>query len=228
MAFTVDDFHDLVRLLEAHPDWKQDLRRLVLTDELLSLPGIVRDLAAAQQETVARLTELAAAQQRTEEQLAALTARVDELAAAQQRTEGRLGRLVGDVLEERFRHRAATWLGRVGLRRVRLIPDSEWVDAPDDAVDTGRLTPADREALLLTDARARARDADGEVWVAVEVSATIDRHDVERARERAVIPARWHGRARGAVAGQAFTVGAEAALAADPALIKVPLPVHDD
>jgi hypothetical protein len=53
MAFTVDDFHDLVRLLQARPDWKQDLRRLVLTDELLDLPGIVRDLAAAPQHTEA-------------------------------------------------------------------------------------------------------------------------------------------------------------------------------
>jgi len=36
MPFTADEFHDLVRLVEARPEWRVELRRLVLTDELLS------------------------------------------------------------------------------------------------------------------------------------------------------------------------------------------------
>jgi archaellum component FlaC len=38
MAFTVEDFHDLVRLLELHPEWRAELRRLVLSEEYLSVP----------------------------------------------------------------------------------------------------------------------------------------------------------------------------------------------
>ena len=38
MAFTVRDFRDLVELLEQHPEWRAELRRLVLTEELLALP----------------------------------------------------------------------------------------------------------------------------------------------------------------------------------------------
>jgi len=34
----IRDFHDLVRLLETHPEWWADLRRLILTDELLTPP----------------------------------------------------------------------------------------------------------------------------------------------------------------------------------------------
>ena len=48
MAFTVQEFHDLVALLTQHPEWQAELRRLVLTDELLALPQIGRDLEEAQ------------------------------------------------------------------------------------------------------------------------------------------------------------------------------------
>ena len=87
MTFTVNDYHDLIRLLREHPDWRFQLRKLLLSDDFLALPEIVRSLAAAQQRTEQRLEELAAAQQRTEQ-------RLEELAAAQQRTEQRLEELV--------------------------------------------------------------------------------------------------------------------------------------
>ena len=104
MAFTVQDFHDLVRLLAEHPDWREELRRLVLAEDLLGLPRLVHELgeqtrllAEAQRRTEARLEALAArvdalaeAQRRTEARLEALAARVDALAEAQRRTEARL------------------------------------------------------------------------------------------------------------------------------------------
>jgi DNA repair exonuclease SbcCD ATPase subunit len=92
MAFAVEDFEDLVRLLEQHPEWRDRLRATLLGGEFQELPAAVRELVAAQQRTEARLAELAAAQQRTE-------ARVDELAAAQQRTEA-AQRLIEARLEE--------------------------------------------------------------------------------------------------------------------------------
>jgi hypothetical protein len=39
VAFSVQDFHDFVRLLEERPEWRVELRRLVLTEELLGLPA---------------------------------------------------------------------------------------------------------------------------------------------------------------------------------------------
>jgi hypothetical protein len=66
MPFSVEDFHDLVRLLAEHPEWRAELRQLVLSDELLELPALVRQLvervgtlADAQARTEARLTTLA-------------------------------------------------------------------------------------------------------------------------------------------------------------------------
>jgi predicted nuclease with TOPRIM domain len=86
MTFTVKDFHDLVGLLEQHPEWRAELRRLVLTEELLALPQVVRELAEAQRRTEQRVEELAEAQRRTEQ-------RVEELAEAQRRTEQRVEEL---------------------------------------------------------------------------------------------------------------------------------------
>ena len=45
MSFTVDDFQDLIRLLQQHPERRAELRRHVLSDELLELPAVVRQIA---------------------------------------------------------------------------------------------------------------------------------------------------------------------------------------
>jgi chaperonin cofactor prefoldin len=82
----IDSFDDLLRELEGHPEWRERLRSVVLTDRLVSLPDSVDRLVEAQTRTEARVEELAQAQTRTE-------ARVEELAQAQTRTETRLEEL---------------------------------------------------------------------------------------------------------------------------------------
>ena len=77
MPFTIEEFRDLIRMLDERPEWRSELRRLVLTDELLALPAQMAELRV---HTEQRFQELAVAQRRTEE-------RVTELAVAQRRTE---------------------------------------------------------------------------------------------------------------------------------------------
>jgi hypothetical protein len=107
VAFSIQDFHDLVRLLDQHPEWRAELRRLVLTEELLGLPAVVRELADAQRRTEAELRELARgqselrqivaglvdAQRQIEGELRELRQIVAELAEAQRRTEEELREL---------------------------------------------------------------------------------------------------------------------------------------
>ena len=93
MAFSVEDFHDLVRLLEQRPEWRMELRRLVLTDELLELPAVVRALVEAQQRTEEQVRALVEAQRRTEQRVGQLEERVGRIEEVQQRTEERLARL---------------------------------------------------------------------------------------------------------------------------------------
>jgi len=78
MTFEVKDYHDLVRLLHEHPEWREELRHLLLSPEVLELPQALRDLIEAQRE----LTEI---QKRSEQRII----QIDERLAA---------------LEERFIH----------------------------------------------------------------------------------------------------------------------------
>lgn len=59
MAFTVSEFRDLIQLLEQHPTWRAEIRRWVLTEELLALPQTVGELAGLQRQTEARMGQLA-------------------------------------------------------------------------------------------------------------------------------------------------------------------------
>jgi Ni/Co efflux regulator RcnB len=100
MGMTIQDLHDLIRLLQEHPDWRAELRRVLLTSELLELPELVREIVAIQRrhselleqhsreisELRALVVQLIEAQRRTEQ-------RVEELVEAQRRTEQRVEEL---------------------------------------------------------------------------------------------------------------------------------------
>jgi predicted nuclease with TOPRIM domain len=108
VALGIRDFHDLVRILEEHPQWRAELRRLVLSEELLRLPEELASFRAESERRFARLEEaLAALAERVDaltERVDQLAARVDELAQAQRRTEERLEALTArvDSLTERL------------------------------------------------------------------------------------------------------------------------------
>ena len=55
MPFTVEDFQDLVQLLDERPQWRSELRRLVLSDEYLALP---EQLAEFRREVAEQIAEL--------------------------------------------------------------------------------------------------------------------------------------------------------------------------
>jgi len=63
MPFTVDDFHDFIRLIETRPEWRTELRRLVLTNELLAVPEQLAELRTRSEQQFMALAE---AQQCTE------------------------------------------------------------------------------------------------------------------------------------------------------------------
>ena len=308
MPFDVRDFHDLIRLLEAHPEWRAELRRLVLSEELLRLPELIRELAEAQDRTQRQLAELtrrleelaawvetlaqaqarteervahleervsqiedrlgrveealvrlAEAQARTEERVAHLEERVSQiedrlgrveealvrlaeaqarteervgrleeavahLAEAQARTEAvlqalivrvdrleiRLGRLEGRELERYYRERAPAIFGQAGFSRVRVVPIEEVAGRLDDLEEQGHVGPEDRLRLLRTDLFVQARRQGREIWLAVEVSSTIDDKDVERAVKSAELLARlFKVEAQPVVAGHRLLPDAE-------------------
>lgn len=179
MAFAVEDFQDLLRLLDEHPQWQADLRRRLLTDELLELPALFRQLTE-------RVEALAEAQARTEQGLAALAGEVRELSQGVKQLIDQVGDHAGRLLEWEYSHKYPAYFGQVARRLRTLTNDHRFADLIDDAVDDGRLTMAERDNLIRTDIVLEGKQRDGmEVYVAVEVSRTIDRHDIERVLDRA-------------------------------------------
>jgi predicted RecB family endonuclease len=206
-AFTPQSFHDLVRLLEQHPEWRAQLRQLVLTEELLQLPALVRDLAEAQKRTEERLDALVEAQRRTEETLRALIGRVDHLETRFDRLESKvdsldtkvdgleskvdgleaqMGQVRGDTLETRYRRHSGSYFGPL-LRRARAISQDELDDLLEEGATAGTLTEKDIDEVRLADLIVRGRRPVDrqEAYLVVEVSAGVGTADVVRAARRA-------------------------------------------
>ena len=211
MTFTVDDFQDLIRLLEQRPEWRAELRRHVLSEELLELPAVVRQLAEQLIALTARLDRLA-------EQLETA---IDRLVEAQGRTETRVGRLEGDLLELRYARRGPAYFSRLA-RRLRVIDPGALADLLDEAVAEGRLAETERDAVLEADLvfAGRRREDGAEVYLLAEISAGIRPHDVERAAERAALLQKLGRPVTPIVAG--WQINAEAAiLAAERGVVHV-------
>ncbi len=190
----ITDFHDVVRLLEQHPEWRAELRRLVLTEELLALPDQIAELTRQ----VTRLTEAQARieerQARTEEWQAyteewqtRTEARLDSLTGVVKRLNDDVGTLKGKGLETHYRLHGSPFFGSL-LRRPHVLSSEELSDILDPSMDQGSLSSDEalevrRADLVVRGTRRKDRTL---VYLVVEVSWTIDLEDVERAARRSV------------------------------------------
>jgi cell division protein FtsB len=101
LPIEVSDLPEFLRLLRAHPEWRSEIRREILGDELFELPALVRDLAVGLRALQAEVRGLAEAQARTDQRIDQLVEaqartdrRIDQLVEAQARTDERIGQLV--------------------------------------------------------------------------------------------------------------------------------------
>ena len=188
MAFLVQDLHDLIGLLEQHPEWRAEIRRLVLTEELLSLPQVVRDLGEAQRRTEQRVEELAEAQRRTEQRVS--------------RLQNDVGEFKGIVFEERYHRRAPSYFFRL-IRCSRVISGNELASLLETAVVQDILSEEAAEDIIWADmvVRGQQRDDGAEVYLVVEISWGIGSSDVERAVRRVALLAQIGVRTLPVVAG---------------------------
>jgi hypothetical protein len=167
------------------------------------------------------LERLADAQTRADQRMDRVEAALERLAAAQERTEAALERLVATVerhsdqigrlqgwqLEDRYRGRAAAYFSSI-LRRLHRLEDEEVATLVENAQDQGIITEVERRDALRIDVvvRGRRRNDDQPAYLAVEVSAVVDEHDVQRAQRRAEVLARASGVATmPVVAGEEIT-----------------------
>lgn len=92
MAFAVNDLQDFLSLLREHPEWRADVRKEILGDELLALPDLVKDLA----------TQLSGLR----EELSDLRVELHELVAEIHLIATTAARLTDEMAENRSEHSA--------------------------------------------------------------------------------------------------------------------------
>ena len=229
MAFTIEDFQDLLEILRTKPEWKEALRRELLGEELLALPGLVRDLIKAIAEMNQRLYRLEQKVEALEADVGVLKADVsvlkadvdvlktdvDVLKADVGVLKTDVAALKGDSLERKYRERPFIYFRRI-LRKPKTLTDQELDDLLSKAQADGVLTEAEVDEISLLDAVVRGqRAADGQIaYLAVEISVKIDEHDVDRAVKRSRLLEKIPGvRAIPVVAGEQITPEGSAALA---------------
>lgn len=203
MPFTIEDFQDLLQLLEERPEWRAELRQRVLSQELLELPALVRRLADAQEHSEQRLERieaalerLAAAEERSEERLgrvgvalqqtaealARLTARFEE---HERRNAGDFQTLKTDAFARRLAQQPGIFRQLVAEPRPLTLAEADaWLV---QLVDEGRLTIQGHRELAWLDLLVRGRRDEQEGYLVVEASWTIGPRDVDRAARRAAL-----------------------------------------
>jgi hypothetical protein len=169
------DWDGFVRRLREDPAFREEVRRQVLTEDLLNLPAVVSRVLDVQGQTLEAVRGMAAAVEafvgevrtafgRVEAQIASLAEQVRALTKKtddMDRTLSRHGQFVGVALEDRARDFLLRWLP---TRSLRL------------------LTPLYRVAQgnWEIDGVAEAEDPKGRVWLLVEVKGRLDRGDIRR------------------------------------------------
>lgn len=174
---------EVLELLRTDPVFREEVRRQLLTEELLALPGLVRELTEAQR--------------RTEVQVQRLAEQVQALVSWQR---GEAGRRDGERYERDIIRRApALFNGGQGGS-----PDQPWVQqrltALLGALLGGDLLPAEEDPYV-----ADLLWWKGEQVAVVEVSLKVDREDVTRAARRAASLRRAGATAVAVVIGEDWT-----------------------
>ena len=191
---------DLLRLLRDDSEFKEEVRRIILTEELLNvtprldrIEGTLLHLT----NTVGELTNTVGELTNT---VGELTNKMGELTNTVGELTDLLGDVKGDTVELKLEKSIVPILStRLELRRGSLVKGGaptaaahEFEDAIYDAYEEGKLTQRERSRVNDTDAIVRAvnRISKCPVYVAVEASYAIDDEDVKRAHRTAEILAR--------------------------------------
>ena len=217
MAFDGEDFDALLSYLDAHPDMREQLRGRILDEEFARLPaGVfglreeVRELAVGLTKLTDRVDALAGRMDALTVAVNALTVQMSALTDQMRNLALSVAEYVGPMYELLFERKAPSlfglWLGRP---RVVQIDDVPGIEEIEDANGFTRPELIRLRALdLVVSGIDRTVSPPMQVFLAVEVSRTIDLSDVERAIERAGLLARGGAATRPAVAGKLITPAA--------------------
>jgi chromosome segregation ATPase len=232
--YEIHTFEDLLNVLKAEPMWLEELRKLILTSDLLKLPERFEEFVQKD------FKELNDRVDRMEQEMIGLKDEVKELKERVEKIDERLTKVESDVevlkedvsilkedvrtlkndvaelkgsdFERKVRENAPAYLGKL-IRKCRVLDKAIIADQLDEALDAGRITEEEREEALSVDLVAEGYlrvEPQKKVLVVAEVSVKADKVDVERAHKRSKLVEKAFGSPTiPAVIGKKYTAGAK-------------------
>lgn len=171
---TINTMQDLTRLLRENPDWRDEIRRQLLTEELLELPQRFAEYTKVTDKRLDRI----------EKKLDSLTGRVDSLRGQtlEQRLPTQIPPLVAMQLDVRRVY--PIWAPGILATNPRT---QAFENMLEQAAEDGVISDDDETRLRVTDLILRSqRKADrSTLWFAVESSGIINYEDITRANRSA-------------------------------------------
>ena len=181
---TINDIHDLVELLQNHPEWAETLRNLILTKELLALP---QTMAKALQDWA-----------ETNQAIAQLQSSNAASLASQRLLHGRMGQLAGQNYEQEAERVAPRLLAReLDIQDATVLQRGWTTPTPDYAQDLsnicrqalqrGDINQEEDDDRFRADLVLQGRRQGFPVYAVVEASVVAGHYDFQRAEQRATI-----------------------------------------
>ena len=194
---TINTSEDLLRLLREEPEFYEQARRLILTDELIALPERFATFAA-------RVDDFIVKQEQFNEEQRQFNQRVDGFIAQQeqfnQRVDSRFGRIERDLShfknrfsESQVADEAFTIAMAMGFTLTRVLGNSDLVQMTQHPA-AQQLPQNDLISFTRADLVLDVSDEPGDhQFIAVEISHTADRRDTDRAQRNADYITRFTG-----------------------------------
>ena len=190
IAMTDDDRARFLHSLRSDPDFRDEVRSLLLGEELLKLPerfaefaAYVNDFIERQKAFNAKVGDFMERQEETNARVERRLQRItDDLGDLKGHVAGRIAREMADDIAERLGFELVETLRGDDLRRLLRRHNPSDID------------PGTRRSFYLVDLEGKALDReDNELFIAAEASYTADRRDVDRAVRNAEFLTRFTG-----------------------------------
>jgi cell division protein FtsB len=195
-------FADIIRALREHPEWLEELRKIILTTELIELPKKFEEMLVRMEKLEKKVDKIEKDVEILKQDVSVLKQDVEilkqDVAVLKQDVailkqdvsylKGEFGRFKGKEFERTIRERYYAYFGRI-LRKSKLIPFEEIIPLLETAEEEKIITEDQKVSALQLDLliKGEIKKVKKEVYLAIEVSYSLQEDDIERAIERAGI-----------------------------------------
>ena len=186
---TINTVMDLHRILVEHPEWRDELRRILLTDELLRLPQVMAEFIETtnrrSEETDQRFDSVDQRFDSMDQRFDSVDQRFDSMEHAQSVHSRHISDMKGRFIEMNAERAGMAIACEMGLREARILTFREVEAIAEEAIRSGKaegIARNDMRSFRMADMLMEATNKQGQVcYIAGELSYTADERDTGRA-----------------------------------------------